>query len=95
MLRGRLLGFEDEALGLGVTSVQTGAPYRRTQAALGARVGQHETTVELTYRAQVTPWLAVQPDVQYVINPGADPALKNALVVGLRLEAAWSGPSGR
>jgi len=95
VLRGRLLGFEDEALGLGVTSVQTGGPYRRTQAALGARVGRHETTVELTYRAQVTPWLAVQPDVQYVINPGADPALKDALVAGLRFEVAWSGPSGR
>jgi carbohydrate-selective porin OprB len=33
--------------------------------------------------------------VQYVINPDADPALKNALVVGLRFEVAWSGPSGR
>jgi porin len=95
VLRGRLLGFTDEALGLGVTSVQTGAPYRRAQAAAGARVGRHETTVELTYRAQVTPWLAVQPDLQYVINPGADPALKNALVMGLRFEVAWSGPSGR
>lgn len=95
VLRGRLLGFEEEALGLGITSVQTGGPYRRAQAALGAPVGKHETAVELTYRAQVTPWLAVQPDVQYVINPGADPALKNALVAGLRFEVSWSGPSGR
>ena len=52
VLSGRLLGFEDEALGLGVTSVRTGAPYRRAQAALRARVGRHETAVELTYRAQ-------------------------------------------
>ena len=95
VLRGPLLGFEDEALGVAFTTAQTGRPHRRTQAALGAPVDKHETAVEVTYRAQVTPWLAVQPDAQYVINPGVDPALKNALVVGLRFEVAWSGPSGR
>lgn len=95
VLSGRLLGFEDEALGVAFTTAQTGRPRRRAQAALGAPVDKHETAVELTYRAQVTPWLAVQPDVQYVINPGADPALKNALVAGVRFEVSWSGPSGR
>jgi len=92
VLRGPLLGFEDEALGLGFTSVQTGRPHRRAQARRGGAVDKHETAVELTYRAQVTPWLTVQPDVQYVINPGADPALKDALVVGFRFEVALSGP---
>jgi porin len=29
-----------------------------------------EELIELTYQAQVTPWLVVQPDAQYVINPG-------------------------
>jgi porin len=95
VLSGQLLGFDDEALGVAFTTAQTGRPHRRARAALGAPVDKHETAVELTYRAQVTPWLAVQPDVQYVINPGADPALKNALVVGLRFEMGWSGPSGR
>jgi len=95
VLGGRLLGFEEEALGVAFTTAQTGGPHRRSRAAQGEPVDKHETAVELTYRAQVTPWLAVQPDVQYVINPGADPALKNALVVGLRFEVAWRGPSGR
>ena len=93
VLRGPLLGLEDEAIGLGVTVAENGRPFRRAQAALGAPVEKRETALELTYRAQLTPWLAVQPDVQYVINPGADPALKNALVAGLRFEVAWS--SGR
>jgi porin len=51
-----------------------------------------ETLFELTYQAQVTPWLQVQPDVQFVVNPGggvADPdagggRLRNELVVGAR-----------
>lgn len=29
-----------------------------------------EALVELTYRAQVTRWLVLQPDPQCVINPG-------------------------
>jgi porin len=95
VLSGRLLGFDDEALGVAFTTAQTGRPHRRARAALGAPVDKHETALELTYRAQVTPWLTVQPDVQYVINPGADTALKNALVAGLRFELSWSGPSGR
>jgi porin len=51
-----------------------------------------EELVELTYQAQVRPWLTVQPDLQYTVNPGAglldpaDPAhrLRNELVVGVR-----------
>jgi porin len=51
-----------------------------------------ETLFELTYQAQVTPWLQLQPDLQYVINPGAGLAnpddnlkrLQNEFVAGLR-----------
>jgi porin len=51
-----------------------------------------ETYVEATYQYQVTPWLQLQPDVQYVFNPGggvpdpSDPTqrVKDELVVGAR-----------
>jgi porin len=33
-------------------------------------IRRSETQLELTYQAQVTAWLQVQPDFQYVINPG-------------------------
>ena len=45
-----------------------------------------ETTLELTYRIQVNENIAIQPDVQFVFNPGADPSLKDALTVGVRFE---------
>jgi porin len=34
----------------------------------------------------VAPWLSVQPNIQYVINPGADAQIKNATVLGVRFE---------
>jgi porin len=58
----------------------------------GVTVQGTEALIELTYQAQVTPWLILQPDLQYVVNPGggvldpADPThnLRNELVVGTR-----------
>ena len=55
-------------------------------------VRSYETVLEATYQYQAMPWWVIQPDIQYVINPGAgiaDPdnptqALKNELVLGVR-----------
>ncbi|MFC1764816.1 carbohydrate porin [Planctomycetota bacterium] len=33
---------------------------------------------------QVFNWLSIQPDLQYIVNPGMDPTLKDALVASLR-----------
>ena len=51
-----------------------------------------ETFIEATYQYQVTPWLQLQPDVQYVFNPGGGVAnpnsptqrVKDELVAGVR-----------
>jgi porin len=50
-----------------------------------------ETVVEATYQYQVAPWWTLQPDVQYVVNPGAgipsnlsSKILKDAFVIGVR-----------
>lgn len=55
-------------------------------------VRRWETFIEATYQYQVMPWWQIQPDIQYVINPGAgivnpnDPtqSIKNELVTGVR-----------
>lgn len=56
-------------------------------------VRDHETVIEVSYQAQVTPWFVVQPDIQYIVHPGglvADPddassgTVDDALVVGTR-----------
>jgi porin len=52
----------------------------------------NETVLEATYLATLTNWLTLQPDLQYVINPGAGGVpgpfgtrpLPNALVIGMR-----------
>ena len=66
------------------------SPWRATAvptAATGA-ASDHATerSIELSYLAQVHDWLAVQPDLQYVIHPDTDPTVHNALVFTLRFE---------
>jgi porin len=59
----------------------------------GAPAQSTEELFELTYQAQATPWLLVQPDMQFIVNPGAgvqdpnDPThnLRNEFVAGARL----------
>ena len=60
--------------------------YRKLQLALGNGFVNDETSIELTYRAPINSWLTVQPDLQYIIHPGYDPAYKNDLVIGVHFE---------
>ena len=63
----------------------------------GLKAQTTEQLVELTYQAQLLPWLVVQPDVQYIFNPGAgipdpaDPAhnIRNELVAGARFTTTF------
>lgn len=73
----------DDRFGIALASARVGDPFER---AVGGGVDSRETSIELTYSTQVTDWLRIQPDIQFVINPGVNPSLKNALVLGLRFE---------
>lgn len=75
---------EEDELGLAFATAFTASDYR---AVYGG--GKAETAVELTYRTQLAPWFSVQPNIQYVRNPGADPAIDDAVVLGMRFEASF------
>jgi len=52
----------------------------------GMREQRSEVTLELTYLAQLGSHLAVQPDLQFVMNPNTDPRITNAVAFLLRFE---------
>lgn len=81
---GLIAGRNEDEIGFAVAVART-SDY--TRATSPTPLDNTETVFELTYRMQLKPWLALQPNVQYVKNPGADPTLAHALVVGARLEA--------
>lgn len=87
VLTGTFKGRDDDVAGLAVARAHWGAPYRALQAGPVAE----ETTWEASYQAAIRPGISLQPDIQYVTHPGGDYAVKNAVVVALRLKIDWLG----
>jgi porin len=93
----------DDTFGVGVgwahVSSQASALDRDSNffSGVDSPVRSSETFAEVTYQYQVKPWLQLQPDLQYVINPGAgvaDPSnpvqrIKNEWVMGLRANISF------
>jgi porin len=78
---GALPGRDRDVLGVMVSSAVLSAG--RT-----VRGGRLETAIEMYYGVEVRPWLAVQPDVQLILNPGARGA-SDALVCTLRVGVSF------
>ncbi len=49
----------------------------------------HETVIEMIYSAPVHPNVTVKPDIQYIINTGANASLSNALISIIRFEISF------
>ena len=73
----------EDVLALGVNRAQTGDAYRTATGSDAA-----EIAIELTYRLALLPYLAIQPDFQYIINPGTDKNIDDAVVLSTRVEVA-------
>ena len=86
------LGRDGEALGLGVVSAQLGAHARGLRRDEGATAHHGETAVEVTYRAPLGNGCWLQPDVQYLVHPGAAWGRSDAVLLGLRLGFAAAAP---
>ena len=92
-----ITGRDNDVFGLAVSYEGIGAAARRYSSDLvffsgsGAPYAGNETVVEATYLYQVAPWWLLQPDAQYVVNPGAGipptpggKPLQNAFIIGVR-----------
>ena len=76
----------NDQIGLSFAVATFGDRYRASQALLGTPTRRREMVLEAAYLAALAPWLRVQPDVQYVLDPGGSARVTNALVLGLRMK---------
>jgi porin len=79
-----------DVAGMAVSYTHFGDDFRRSTGPDG--VAEEVTTVELTYKAQLTGWLALQADAQFVFNPAVNPdsgSRETATVLGLRAEVSF------
>jgi len=72
------IAFSFERLGTDI-DLASGAPV----------LSHHEHVVEMTYLANLNTWFSLQPDIQYIINPGGIGRTPNAFVAGLRFNVTF------
>jgi porin len=75
-----------DTLGLGVAFAHVGKSYRDVSEFDGTPATSAETLVELVYRTELAPWLALVPNVQFVNSPGAVRGVDDSWIAGLRFE---------
>jgi porin len=86
---GAFEGRAADELGLALAYARNGSHYMSAQRMQGVPVTSAEKTIELTYLIQVNSWLALQPDLQYVITPNTTTAIPNAWAFQLRVEMSF------
>ncbi len=81
-LHGTFPGRDDDRTGIYVGSLVY-------SAASDPAVDSNETAIELFYRAQVLPSLAITPDIQFILNPTDVSGQNDAIVFTLRAEMTF------
>lgn len=77
-----------DAMGIGIAFAHVGAPWREVCDFDGTPATSGEIVAELVYRAELAPWIALVPNIQFVDSPGALQGIDDSWVVGLRFELA-------
>ncbi|MDB5296090.1 MAG: Carbohydrate-selective porin OprB [Phycisphaerales bacterium] len=72
-----------DTIGVGVSAA------RLTEADGAGFTRDFETSIEGWYNFQVTSYLSVKPDLQYIIHPGGDATIGDALAATLRVTLAF------
>ena len=85
---GLVPGRPADQLGLSFSAAGNGGKFLAAARAAGEPADRRETALEITYRAPLAPWLTLQPVIHRIINPGTDPRIKDATVLGVRFEFA-------
>lgn len=83
---GLVPGRPHDEFGLATAVARNGSHYRARQEARGKPVSPFEIAIESMYIAKLEPWIAIKPDLQYIIHPDSDPRRANALVFQLEFE---------
>lgn len=88
LLAPALSGRDDSALSVGLHHAWTSRHYRALIAAGGGEPA-NETAVELTYSDNLTGFLALQPDLQWIRHPGGDGGASDAVVATMRVTLSF------
>jgi porin len=74
----------NDEFGLGVVMAYLSEDYSEASQSSGGAKAEEEYTVELSYKATITPWFKLQPSLQAVMNPAGESDRDTVWIAGLR-----------
>lgn len=83
--RGPLADRPQDSITVAWTRGQLADKYRQTLV----RPARSEQMLELAWRVELSPWLAIQPDYQYIKNPGGEASAKSVRIIGARFDLVF------
>jgi porin len=86
IVKGLIPGRGEDQLGFAVAHAMHAAEYMSAGDENGFLPSPGEINVELTYRIAITPWMIIQPDMQFVRFPNGNLIVPDATAFGTRLE---------
>ena len=87
-ITGLIRGRDEDVIGLAIGTARASKKLMLINEEAGLTTDKNEMIIEFTYMFQATPWLRIQPDFQYVINPLGAYINDKATVAGVRVEVA-------
>ena len=83
--KGLLPGRDNDQTVVGLVYGMFSDDYAETTRAAGAGSAEYEMVIEWGHRVQINRFAYVQPNIQWVINPGGTGNIPNALVLGAQM----------
>ena len=83
-------GRDEDELGVALALSHNSLVFRNTVAmSEDMIIKSYEINLEATYSLKLTPWLKIQPDIQYIIDPSYCTQSGSAFIMGSRMELTF------
>lgn len=95
LLQGTFGHWNDDFLAMALAYVRTNSRLtqfqedRDTIRPGSVGIQTYGSILEIDYGARITPWFLIQPNLQYLINPGGAGKIPNALVLGIHTDVTF------
>ena len=81
--KGLFQSMDDDLAGISFAFAHSSSAFRNINPVFNK---VNEADLEMTYKYFLTPFCILQPDIQYIINPGNSPVYDNFVALGIRLK---------
>lgn len=89
VLTGLLPSRPEDQTGIAIAHARGANPYINNTMLSSVRPQKAETNIEFTHQIVLDDYASIQPNAQYIINPGFDETLTNSFVAGIRLNIGF------